>query len=119
MVVEKTAYWMAVGVLTLVVSNNLASRYGLNVDSLPDRSFVAVERVSGDASRLLGTAEVMLGQAGTRFAHSHTTMACFQTRLASVQSRIAQREVVLARIQAQRARMVAMQQLNGTALCSR
>ena len=43
MVFEKTAYWMAVGVLALVVSNNLAIRHGLNVGSLPNRSFAAVE----------------------------------------------------------------------------
>src|ERR1700726_176857 len=119
MVFEEAAYWMAVGWLPLVVSNNLASRHGLNLGSLPNRSFAAVERVAGDATSLMGTAEVMLGQGGTRFAHSQTTLACFQTPLASVQSRIAQREAVLARVQAQRSRMVAMQQLRGTALCSR
>ncbi len=119
MVLEKTAYWMAVGVLALVVSNNLAVRHGLNAGSLPNRSFAAVERVAGDATRLLGTAEVMLGQAGVHFARSQTTLACFQRRLASVQSRVAQREAILARVQAQRARMVAIQQLRGTALCSR
>lgn len=120
MVFEKTAYWMAVGVLALTVSNNLASRYALNAGSLsPNRSFAAVEQVAGDATRLLGSAEVMLSHGGTRFAHSQTTLACFQTRLASVQSRIAQREAVLARVQAQRSRMVAMQQLRGSALCWR
>ena len=67
MVFEKTAYWMAVGVLALVVSNNLAVRHGLNAGSLPNRAIAAVERVAGDATRLLGTAEVMLGQAGIAF----------------------------------------------------
>ena len=124
MVFEKTAYWMAVGLLAFVVTNNLASRHGLNlgsldVGSLPNRSFAAVEQVAGDAARLLGSAEAMLSQGGTRFAHSQTTLACFQTRLASVQRRIAQREAVLARVQAQRARMVAMEQMRGVALCSR
>jgi hypothetical protein len=124
MVFEKTAYWMAVGLLAFVVTNNRASRHGLNlgsldVGSLPNRSFAAVEQVAGDATRLLGSAEVMLSQGGTRFAHSQTTLACFQTRLASVQRRIAQREAVLARVQAQRARMVAVEQMRGVALCSR
>jgi hypothetical protein len=124
MVFEKAAYWMAVGVLALVVSNNLASRHQLNlgllnVGSLPNRSFAAIEQVAGDATGLLGSAEGILGRAGSRFAHSQTTLACFQTRLASVQNRIAQREAVLARVQVQRARMVAMEQIRGTALCSR
>jgi hypothetical protein len=119
MVFEKAAYWMAVGVLALLASNNLASRHRLNLGSLPNRSLAAVEQVAADATRLLGSAEVMLAQGGTRFAHSQTMLAGFQSRLASVQSRIAQREATLARVQAQRARMVAMQQLRGTALCSR
>lgn len=124
MVFEKAAYWMAVGVLALIVSNNLASRHGvnlgsLNAGSLPNRSFAAVEQFAGDATGLVGTAEQIFGRAGTRFAHSQSTLACLQTRLASIQSRLAQREAVLARVQAQRARMVAMQQLRGTALCSR
>jgi hypothetical protein len=119
MVFEKTAYWMAVGVLALVASNNLANCHGFNVGLLPNRSFAAVEQAAGDATRLLGSAEAMLSQGGTRFAQSQTALACFQTRLASVQSRMAQREAVLARVQAQRERMVAMQQIRGTALCSR
>jgi hypothetical protein len=124
MVFEKAAYWMAVGVLALVVGNSVASRHGLNVGSrnvgsLPNRSFAVVEQVAGDATELLGSAEEIVGRAGTRFAHSQSTLACLQTRLASVQSRIAQREAVLARVQAQRARMVAMEQIRSTALCSR
>jgi hypothetical protein len=124
MVFEKAAYWMAVGVLALIVSNNLASRHGINmgsvnIGSVPNRSFAAVEQVAGGAIGLVGTAEQIVGRAGTRFAHSQSTLACLQTRLASVQSRLAQREAVLARNQAQRARVVAMQQLRGTALCSR
>jgi len=119
MVFEKTAYWMAVGVLAIIVSNNLVTRHDLSLGSLPNRSFAAVEQLAGDATGLLGTAEGMLGQAGTHFTHSQSTLACLHTRLASVQSRIAQREAVLARIQAQRARMVAMEQIRGTALCSR
>lgn len=119
MVFEKAAYWMAVGVLALLVSNNLASRHGLNAGSLPNRAIAAVEQVAGDATGLLGTAEETLGRAGTRFAHSQTTLACFQSRLASLQSRIAQHQAVLARVEAQRARMVAVEQMRGTALCSR
>src|SRR5579863_3057420 len=121
MVFEKAAYWMAVGVLALIVSNNLAIRHGLNLGdgSLANRSFAAVEQVAGDATGLVGTMEQMLGRAETRLAHSQSRVACLQTRLASVQSRIAQRETVLARVQAQRARVVAMEQLRGTALCSR
>jgi len=124
MVFERTAYWMAVGVLALVVTNNLASRHGLNlgsldVDSLPNRSFATVEQIGGDATGLLGTAEQIVSRAGSHFARSQRTLACLQTRVASVQSRIAQRQAVLARVQAQRARMVTMEQMRGVALCSR
>ena len=97
MVFEKTAYWIAVGLLALVVSNDLANRHAPDFGSLPNRSLAAVEAVAGDATRLLGRTEVMLGESGTHFVRSQTTLACFQTRLASVQRRIAQREAVLAR----------------------
>jgi|SRR5579872_5640453 len=124
MVFEKAVYWMAVGVLGLVVSDNLASRHGLNLGSpdagsLSNRSFATVEQIASEATRLLGTAEQIVSRAGTHYARSQSTLACLQTRVASVQSRIAQPEAVLARVQVQRARMVAMEQMRGVALCSR
>jgi hypothetical protein len=95
MVFEKAAYWIAVGVVALFVSNNFAARHGEEVRCLADRSLAAVEQVSGHAARFLGMAEMMLGRGETRFAHAQTTLAGAQTRLASVESGIASHEAAL------------------------
>jgi hypothetical protein len=119
MVSEKTTYWMAVGVLAVVVGSNFAARHVDGVRCLADRSLAAVDRVSGQGNRLMAMAEMMLGRGETRFARTQTTLAHAQTRLASVQTAVACREAGVARIQAEHARIEAMQQLRGTVICPR
>jgi hypothetical protein len=119
MVFEKAAYWIAVGVLALFVSNNFAARHRGEVRCLANQSLAAVEQVSGHAARLIGMAEMMLGRGETRFVQAHTTLAGAQTRLASVESAIASHEAALARVEAERSRMIAMQQMRATVVCPR
>jgi len=119
MVFEKAAYWIAVGVLALFVSNNVASRHGAEVRCLADRSLAAVEQVSGHAARFIGMAEMMLGRGETRFVQAQTTLAGAQTRMASVESVMASHEAALARVEAEHARMIAVQQLRATVVCPR
>ena len=119
MAFEKVGYWMAVGVLTLIVSNNFVVRHENDVRALANRSLAVVEQVSGHATRVMAVAEVMLDKGGARFAQTQTTLACAQTRLASVQSRLASREAGLARVEAEHARMAAMQQLGSAVICPR
>jgi len=119
MVFERAAYWIAVGVLALFVSNNFAARHRGEVRCLADQSLAAVEQVSGHAARFIGMAEMMLGQGETRFVRAQTTLAGAQTRLASVESVIACHEASLARVEAEHARMMAMQQMRATVVCPR
>ncbi len=119
MVFEKVGYWIAVGVLALVVSNNFVVRHENDVRALASRSLAAVQQVSGHATRFMAVAEMMLDKGGARFAQTETTLACAQTRLASVQSMLASREAGLARVEAERARMVAMRQLGASVICPR
>jgi len=119
MAFEKVGYWIAVGVLALVVSNNFVVRHENDVRALASRSLAAVEQVSGHATRFMAVAEMMLGRGEARFAKTQTKLACAQTRLASVQSMLASREASLARVEAERARMVAMQQLGASVICPR
>ena len=67
----------------------------------------------------MAVAEMMLGRGEARFAHTETTLACAQTRLASVQSMLGSREGGLARIEAEHARLAAMQQLGASVICPR
>ena len=76
MVFEKAAYWMAVGVLALLVSNHLAGRYEDGARRLASQSLAAVEQVSGQATRVMATAEMMLGGGQVRFVRAQNAMAC-------------------------------------------
>jgi len=119
MAFEKVGYWIAVGVLALVVSNNFVVRHDGDVRALVSRSLADIEQVSGHATRFMAVAEMMLDKGKARFAQTQTTLACAQTRLASVQSMLASREAGLARVEAEHARMVAMQQWGSTVICPR
>ena len=119
MVFEKAAYWIAVGVLALFVTNHFAGRYENEARCLASQSLAAVEELSGQATRLMAMTETMLGQGETHFARTQTIVACAQTRLASVQTVIASHEAALARVQADHARIEALQQLRGTIVCPR
>lgn len=119
MAFEKVGYWIAVGVLVLVMSNNFVVRHENDVRALASRSLAAVEQVSDHATRFMAVAETMLGRGEARFAQTQTTLACAQTRLASVQSMLASREAGLARLEAEHARMAAMQQLGASVICPR
>jgi hypothetical protein len=119
MVFEKAAYWIAVGVLALFVSNQFSARHEDGVRRLASRSLAVIEQVSGDATGFMAKAETMLGRGETRFAQTQTTLACAQTRLASLQTLMASHEAALARVQAEHARMSAMPQLHGTVVCAR
>ena len=119
MVFEKAAYWIAVGLLALFVTNHFAGRYENEARCLTSQSLAAVEQLSGQATRFMAVTETMLGQGETHFAQTQTMVACAQTRLASMQTVIASHEAVLARVQAEHARIEALQQLRGIVVCPR
>ena len=119
MVFEKAAYWIAVGVLALFVTNHFAGRYENEARCLASQSLAAVEQLSGQATRVIAMTETMLGRGGAHFVQTQTMVACAQTRLASVQTVIASHEAVLARVQAEHARSEALQQLRRTIVCPR
>jgi hypothetical protein len=119
MAFEKVGYWMAVGVLALIVSNTFVIRHGNDVRDLASRSLVAVEQVPAHVTRFMAVAEMMIGGGGARFAQTQTKRACAQSRLASLQSILASREAGFARLQAEHARWAAMQELRGPLLCPR
>ncbi|MGA8493615.1 MAG: hypothetical protein WB711_24550 [Terriglobales bacterium] len=112
MILAKASYWMAVGILALIVSNHLAGSYRDEGRCLFNRSLTAVEQISGQVTRYIATAEMMLGGSEARLVRA-------QTRLASVQTMLASHEAALAKVQAQREQLMELQQLRGTIVCSR
>jgi hypothetical protein len=119
MVFQKAAYWIAVGVLALFVTNHFAGRYEDEARCLTSQSLAAVEQLSGQATRVIAMTETMIGRGETHFARTQTMVACAQTRLASAQTLIAGHEAALARVQAEHARIEALQQLRGIVVCPR
>ena len=114
MVSQKLSYWMAVSVVALFFGNNFAIWHGDSVRCLTNLALAAVEQVSGSATRYMATAEVMLGRGETHLAGVQTRLACAETRLASVQTVIASHQAAMARVEAERAQMMALEQLRGT-----
>jgi len=106
---QKALYWMAVGLLALIVGNNLVSK--LDHSCLAYKVRAATQRVSSQSDHLMAVTEVMLGRTSTRFDRAQTALARAQTRLASVQTSMARQEAVCARVEAARARMMVRQQL--------
>jgi hypothetical protein len=119
MVFEKAAYWIAVGVLALFVTNHFAGRYENEAHCLTSQSLAAVEQLSGQATRAIAMTETMLGRGEAHFVRTQTMVACAQTRLASMQTVIASHEAALAGDQADHARIEALQQLRGIVVCPR
>jgi hypothetical protein len=106
---EKALYWMAVGLLELVVGNHFVSKF--DGRCLAYRSQAVAERISAKTDRLVAMADLMLGRTSTRIDRAETMMVVSQARLASMQSSLTRQQVACARIEASRARMVVQQQL--------
>lgn len=72
---EKASYWVAVGVLALVVSNSLADRHNDWTVLLAGRSIATVQRVSGQVMRYAAIAELIFRRGGAAFAGTQTATA--------------------------------------------
>lgn len=106
---EKACYWLALGVLALLVSNNFITRHEGVIGSLSRRSLAVAERVSDHATGFAATAGLMLDRDSTGFARTQATAARSQARLASMQTVLARQEAVFARLEAKRARVIALE----------
>ena len=115
---EKALYWIAVGVLGLFVSNHFAARHEDEVRCFATRSLAAIQQVSGQATHFMAMAEMMIGPGETGLG-SEAMLARAQTRLASVQCVIASHEAGFAMVQAEQARMAAMEELDRAVICPR
>jgi hypothetical protein len=106
---EKMTYWMAVGLLALVMGNHFVSR--INGTCLASKARVTAERISGQATQLMAIADVMLGRTSARFDRAEAAMAMAQVQVASMQTQMARGEAACARLEAGRARMVMLREM--------
>jgi hypothetical protein len=106
---EKATYWMAVGLMALVMGNHFVNKFDGNC--LANKAQAAVERVSGQATHLMAMAEVAMGRTSTRFDRAQAAMAMAQVRMASVQTQFARQQAACARLEAGRARMIMLREI--------
>ena len=106
---ERAIYWMAVGVVALLLGQHFVSRY--DARCLANRSLAAVQQLSGWTDRLMAMAESTLGRTAPQFLSTEAELAGIQTRFASLDSAIARQQAACARLQAEQARRMALQQV--------
>jgi len=104
---EKALYWMAVGVLALMVGDHFASK--LDGKCLEQRALASVQWLANQANHSMALAGATVGRISLPWAHAESSMAGVEARLASVQNAMARQEAACARLQGQRAQMRAMQ----------
>lgn len=116
---EKVCYWVALGVLTLVVSNNFLTRHEDVTGNLVRRSLTVAEQVSDHATSLVATAGLTFDRNSTGFARTEAKVACARAQLASMQTILARREAGFAQLEAQRARVIFLEPAQRTVVCPR
>jgi len=108
---EKTTYWAAVAVLALFLGNHFMNK--VDASCLKERAMVAVQELSGSANQFLAMTGVELGKSASPVVQSEAALAQVQGQLASMESVWANQQAACARIQAERAQLMALQQLQG------
>jgi hypothetical protein len=106
---EKATYWMAVGVLALMVGNHFATKFDGNC--LTERAAAAVQRLSSEGSRMLAMAQLAVDRGTMSVARSQASFVRMQTRFASEQTAAARQQITCARAQAAYQRAMALQQV--------
>lgn len=111
MITDKALYWMAVGLVTLAAGNHFVSK----IDSrcLSQRTMAVVERLSGGPvfAAILDNTSAQCARAQSGMVRAQVRMAAMQDRFASAQNRMASQEAAFTRLQAERGRLMALQQL--------
>jgi hypothetical protein len=114
---EKTVYWVAVAVMAVFLGNHFANKY--QGGCVGDRAVATVQRLSGEVGHFLAMGQVTFGSA-PRLVAPEMAMARAQNGFASMQADIARQQVACARLEAQHARMAALQQMqNMRVMCPR
>jgi hypothetical protein len=113
-------YWIAVGVLALVVSNSFVNQHGDCLRSFAGRAAGMAQLLSAQALDRVAMAEMMLGKSQTSFARTQTAVARVQVRIASVNTTLARHQVEMVRLQSEAVQRITSERVNRTlARCPR
>jgi hypothetical protein len=110
---EKGIYWIAVGVLALIVSNSATNNIGARhefASRVADRSMAAAQRLACRGSQYLATLETFVGMQHSDSPRVEMAMMRAQTKLASLQTMIASEQSGIAQLQCAKADRLLNQQ---------
>lgn len=107
---EKGLYWIAVGFLALIVTNNLVVKRE-STGHIADRSLNAAQQLAGRGTRYLSSLETVVGIKQSECPRTQVAMARAQTRLATLQTVIAREQTGMARLETQKARVMTLRNM--------
>lgn len=105
---EKGIYWIAVGVLALIVTSNFGAKREF-ASRIVDRSLAVAQRVACRSTQYLAALETFVGMERSESPHVQMAMMQAQTKLASLQTMVANRQIGLAQLQCTKARLITRQ----------
>ena len=108
---EKSLYWLALGVMTLIFVNGTTNGRQCWPGRLQDRSIELAQRLSEHTMSYLSLAEMRMGNQSLRCPRTQATAARMQAKLACMEGAMARQQAEFARIQAERARLEAQRQM--------
>jgi hypothetical protein len=108
MAAERTLYWIAVGLMALLLGHHFANKYDR---CLADISTAVVDRFSLQAGHSLSRVEVALERVPT-IAPDRVAVSPAETLFQSIQAKIRHPQAACARVEAQRARNMAMDEIS-------
>ena len=111
MATEKGLYWLALGVVALILVNGTEVGRQDWLGRLEGRSIDLAEHLSEHAMSYLSLAEMRVGNQSPRCPRTQATAARVQAKLACMEGAMARQQAEFARIQTQRARLEALQQM--------
>ncbi len=116
---EKALYWLAVGMMGLLLINSAAVRHQDWLSSLKDPSVQLAEQLSGGSMAALNLAEMKLGSQSSQCARTQATAARMQGKFACMEAALARRQAWFARLKAQKAQLEARQQMRSPVMPQR
>jgi len=107
---EKGLYWLALGVVALILVNVTEVGRQNWLGRLEDRSIELAEQLSGSTMSAVSFAGMRLGSQPYRCPRTQATAARMQAKLACMEVAMARQQAEFVRIQAERARLEALRQ---------
>jgi len=101
---EKTTYWMALGIVALLLGNHFVQKADWNCYRV--RAFTAMQRISDSGNRMTDRIQASLNRSSSRCERVQSRVAYAEARIASAQCLLAEKQAALAQAEALRQQQV-------------